>query len=276
MGFLNSLASVHLSFLGWMGLTAPFALALFFWVYLSCVKSLPKDKQSHLKIEVPEFRKLKPDQRIVMLLFSLCVFFWITPGLVSLIVGQETQLGLFLKQNLTSAIVGLFFASFLFIFPLYHKEKILQSHHASTVDWPSLLLFGAGLSLGGILFETGLAQTFADQLSIGESAFNSKLIFVLLIVCTIFFTELASNTASANIILPVMLTLGMPLNLSATTMAVIFALACNSAFMLPVATPPNVIIYGTKLVRKSFMAKTGLLFNLGAWLLLAIGFISFS
>lgn len=274
LGFLNSLASVQLSFLGWMGMSAPFATLLFAWVYKRCVKSLPQERAVQQNQHVQEFRELNREQRIVMVLFFLCVFFWITPGLLAILVGPESPLGLFLKQNLTSAIVGLFFASFLFIFPLHQKEKILFSSHASSVDWPSLLLFGAGLSLGAILFETGLAQVLADQLSLGSSPWTSKLVLAGLIGATILFTELASNTASANIILPVMLSLGLQLNFSPIVIAVAFALACNNAFMLPVATPPNVIVYGTQLVRKSFMAKTGLALNLGAWLLLGIGVLA--
>lgn len=172
--------------------------------------------------------------------------------------------------------VGLIFASLLFMFPLNKVEKILRSDHTNQIDWPSLLLFGAGLSLGAILFKTGLASLLANSLAQFSGELGPVFILCVLIFITIFFTELASNTASANIIIPVMIALSVSVGLSPLMSAFVFAMACNSAFMLPVATPPNVIVYGTQLVGKGAMFRAGFLFNMLGFALLAVMFIVFA
>jgi sodium-dependent dicarboxylate transporter 2/3/5 len=155
-------------------------------------------------------------------------------------------------------------------------EKVLRSSHTSQIDWPSLLLFGAGLSLGAILFKTGLASMLADTLAQFSGEFGPVFILVVLILVTIFFTELASNTASANIIIPVMIALSVGVGLSPLLTAFVFALACNSAFMLPVATPPNVIVYGTQMVSKGAMFRAGFLYNILCFIVLALMFVAFA
>ena len=124
--------------------------------------------------------------------------------------------------------------------------------------------------MGNILFQTGLAELFASQLS-GLSGYLSPIFILLLFILgTIFFTEIASNTASANIIIPIMIAFSQKTSLSIPITAFAMAIACNSAFMLPVATPPNVIVYGTQKVRKIAMIKAGWKLNIFAFAVIAI------
>jgi sodium-dependent dicarboxylate transporter 2/3/5 len=100
-------------------------------------------------------------------------------------------------------------------------------------------------------------------------------VILFLIVATIFFTELASNTASANIIIPIVIAFAGESELSPLVCAFAFAIACNSAFMLPVATPPNVIVFGTNRIKKLSMIKTGLVLNLLGALLISLFVVVF-
>lgn len=276
IGLLKNLLDIHLGFLQWMAMAAPFSLIMFYFVFKRCVSRLPKYEPKKETFIKEDMRPLNPQQKNVLIIFFLTVLFWIAPSLILLITPEGSALEMFLKNNLTAPVVGLIFASLLFMFPLNKVEKILRSDHTSQIDWPSLLLFGAGLSLGAILFKTGLASLLANSLAQFSGEFGPVFILCVLIFITIFFTELASNTASANIIIPVMIALSVSVGLSPLISAFVFAMACNSAFMLPVATPPNVIVFGTQLVGKGAMFRAGFLFNMLGFAFLALMFIVFA
>ncbi len=271
IGFLNNLTGINISFLGWMLMTTPVSIILFSIVYLRCIKTLPNEKgefvpASHPR-EIEDYRNFSTNQKYVISIFLLTVFFWISPSIVGLFSSEGSALTTFLNNNLSSAVVGLFFASLLFLFPIKSADKILNSSHISQIDWPSLLLFGSGLSLGKILFKTGLAQVMADTIMMSAGNLSIFIVLTLLLLFTIFFTELASNTASANILIPIMIALGESRGENTMIVAVLFALACNSAFMLPVATPPNAIVFGTNLIKKQSLMSHGFLINILSWIL---------
>ncbi|WP_372655343.1 DASS family sodium-coupled anion symporter [Halobacteriovorax sp.] len=274
IGLLNNLTGQNISFLGWMLITAPIAAILFSVVYYLCIKGLPTQKLNPVDTEVDmaivDYRSFSVDQKHVIIVFLLTVFFWVSPSIVELFVEDGSTMSVMLRNNFSSAVVGLFFASTLFLFPLKSADKILNSKHISQIDWPSLLLFGSGLSLGQILFKTGLAQIMADSITNSSGDTNIYIVLSVLILFTIFFTELASNTASANILIPIMIAIGVKNELNTLLIALIFALSCNSAFMLPVATPPNAIVYGTNLIRKSALMQRGFSVNILSWFILSI------
>lgn len=275
IGHLKNLADIHLGFLQWMAMALPISLIVFLFIYKRCVSHLPERPILKEQTRLDDYRSLSVEQKYVIAVFSLTVFFWIMPNLLGLFLIEGSALFVFLKHNLSAATVGIFFASLLFLFPLKSPEKILNSTHASQVDWPSLLLFGSGLSLGKILFQTGLAKFFADSIASFSGELGTTAVIILLIFITILFTELASNTASANIIIPIMIAFCKETNISILVVAFAFALSCNSAYMLPVATPPNAIVYGTKKVNKMSMVKSGIKINILCSLLIGLFFLIF-
>ncbi len=105
---------------------------------------------------------------------------------------------------------------------------------------------------------------------------SPTIILLIFILGTIFFTEIASNTASANIIIPIMIAFAQKADLNVTVTAFALAVACNSAFMLPVATPPNVIVYGTDKVSKTAMIKSGWRLNLLGFSIIAVYIVIFN
>lgn len=219
---------------------------------------------------------LSKKQKSVIIIFSLTVFFWIVPNLLTIIFPSGSRLSLFLRENLSPPIVGIFFASLLFLLPLSSNEKVLSRKDTSQIDWASLLLFGSGLSLGKILFKTGLSSYISSYISVLSGESGVILLLIGIIVFTIFFTELVSNTASANIIIPIMIAFSKEAGVSSLLITFVLALACNSAYMLPVATPPNVIVYGTNKVRKLYMVRNGFIFNIICAFFFGLIFLIFS
>jgi len=262
IGHLKTLLNADIGFLEWMAMALPFSLIVFFFVYKSCIKHLPKTSIVAEPEKIQSYRRMTKEQKYVAATFSFTVFLWIFPSLLTLTLDPVSTFSLFIKNNLTTPIIGILFACTLFVFPLGDKKKVLTSNDISQIDWSSLLLFGSGLSLGKILFDTGLAKNLALFIAQSSGEISVIVLLIGLVVFTVLFTELASNTASANILIPIMLAISEQMKLNSTILAFCLALACNSAFMLPVATPPNIIVYGTNRVAKVSMMRAGMKLNI--------------
>ncbi len=269
IGLLRELKGISVGFLQWMMIAAPIALILFACVYFITINSMGlRDGKS--EFHRPQLAKISSIQRWVMGVFFLTVTLWIAPSFLQLFVGASSGFGKFLSNALAPSIVAIGCTSLLFLAPLHSPKKILSTADMASLDWGSLLLFGSGLSLGKILFESGLASIFASMLEGVAPYMGFGLLLSLILLATIFATELASNTATSNILIPVVLALQSMLGNNSIMPAIFIALACNSAFMLPVATPPNAIAYGSGKINKNTMIKEGFALNMASWLVLSL------
>jgi sodium-dependent dicarboxylate transporter 2/3/5 len=137
------------------------------------------------------------------------------------------------------------------------------------LPWAILILFGGGLSLAAQVSDTGLALWLGTSL-VPLGTFGIAAVVVGVVILVIFLTELTSNLATTATLLPVLAALALELGASPVTITVPVALAASCAFMLPVATPPNAIVYGAGRVSIPQMAKAGLLLNLFGIILLSL------
>jgi len=142
-------------------------------------------------------------------------------------------------------------------------RPVLTWRDARALPWGVLILFGGGLALGHGLFESGAASWLAGHLSVASSL---PLPILVMSVCLLAMavTEVTSNTATTNMLVPLLFVLAGTMSVDPYLLAVPATIACSSAFMLPVATPPNAIVYGTGYVKMRDMVLTGLLLNLAA------------
>jgi sodium-dependent dicarboxylate transporter 2/3/5 len=139
-------------------------------------------------------------------------------------------------------------------------------------NWGILILFGGGLTLSALLLSSGTSAWLAGLISAHLPVDNSWLLLLVICLFVIFLTELVSNTASAALLIPLFVSVAVDLNLSEVGMAVIIALSASCAFMLPVATPPNAIVYSSGCVPQKKMMRAGLVLNLCfAFLIATIG-----
>ncbi|WP_025674560.1 SLC13 family permease [Salinivibrio socompensis] len=139
-----------------------------------------------------------------------------------------------------------------------------------TADWGVLLLFGGGICLSNVLKETGTSVFLANHLS--SALTGSGLFFTMLgvVAFVIFLTEFASNTASAALLVPVFATIAEALGVSPVALSALIAIAASCAFMLPVATPPNAIVFGSGHIEQRDMMRVGMYLNLVCIVVLAI------
>ncbi|HID65434.1 MAG TPA: hypothetical protein EYP32_00440, partial [Aquificaceae bacterium] len=140
------------------------------------------------------------------------------------------------------------------------------------VSWGTLILFGGGIALSGIMKETGTAK-FISQKLIGILGEVPTVVFLLIIVLfVIFLTELMSNTATTALIAPILVSTAQGLGKPPEMLVIPAAVAASCAFMLPVATPPNAIVYGTNYIKQKDMIKVGIVLNITFSIVLALFF----
>lgn len=136
-------------------------------------------------------------------------------------------------------------------------------------NWGILILFGGGLTLSVLLKTSGASMWLANAISSNLPADNTWLILVIICIFVIFLTELVSNTASAALLVPLFMTVAIDLQLPPVGIAVIIALCASCAFMLPVATPPNAIVFSSGLIPQGYMMRAGFVLNIVIALVIA-------
>jgi len=160
--------------------------------------------------------------------------------------------------------VPIFAAGLLFVLPINFKagEFTLTWAQAKNINWGTILLFGGGLVFGHLMVETGLAKIFGQGL---VDVFGVQTLWSLTAVAigaALLLTEIASNTASASMLVPVVIAIAQAADISPIPPTMGVCLAASLAFVLPVSTPPNAIVYGTGLVPIQHMLRAGILLDI--------------
>lgn len=300
IGFLKELAGIQVEFLDWMIISIPLLLLLFSLLFLYIVYILPGDLRSFDQGIIKKMRKELPPlstrEVVLVIIFITTVAFWFLPSLLKLVAPENTDLIKTVSASFPAGNVAIFFASLLFIFPLKFdflrstddeaggkgneasKDEspcVLGLDDIKKIDWGTLLLFGAGISLGSIFFKTGTAAWFAKGLESYLTTDALLVVILIVVFVTIYATELVSNTATANILIPIIIAIAIQFNLDTVTLTIGVALAASMAFMLPVATPPNAIVYGTGMVTRESMISLGFLLNMAFGFIISVGLYVF-
>ena len=155
------------------------------------------------------------------------------------------------------------------VIALAGARVVSWSEISDSTDWGVLILFGGGITLSSILTFTGTSMFLADGFMSLVHGAPFVLFLLLTVAFVVFLTELASNTASAALLIPIFMSIVVSMELSPSTMGVMIALSASCAFMLPVATPPNAIVYGTGYVPQKAMINVGFVLNVVLIILIA-------
>ena len=203
-------------------------------------------------------------QRNSLIAFGTAIVLWITPGLVSVVLGPTDPIGRILNDRFAPGIAALFAATLLFILPIDWKRNkpTLVWEDAAQIDWGTVLLFGSGIALGKMMLDTGLAAVVGKALLEITGTGRTSAMTGAAIVVALIISELASNTAAATMVIPVMLSL-VPGNPSlGLSIALGTTFGVSLGFMLPVSTPANAIVYGSGAIRMRDMVKAGAVVDL--------------
>ena len=279
IGMLERLADYRITFFQWMlmGLVIliPMYLVLFLYVRIRMKKSVSLEKVDISSLTSPQKSNgLTRAQINVLIAFSVTVFLWILPGFISLIWGREAPVYLWFRSHIPEAVAAMIGACLVFFLPVNRKKGqfTLPLKEAMNVDWGTLLLFGGGLSMGFQMFETGLAEAIGNFfISLGGADAGIGLISLLAITLAVFLTELTSNTASANMVIPIIIAISQSAGINPLPPVLGSAIGCSFAFMLPVATPPNAIVYASGLIQLPQMMRFGFLLNIAGIAVIWLG-----
>ena len=269
LGAVNKAFGTGPSFLEWMTRAVPIVLLMtaFLYVYLVRVARLPREVQGAghevLAAEKAALGPMSRDERWVAVIFGAMVLLWVTrqfdlaPGESF---GWAPLLGL--EKTVDDATVAVFGTMLLFVAPSQRAgERLLDWETAKKIPWEVILLFGGGLALAKAFEASGLSDEIAHALS-GLQGLPILLMMFLLSLSVAFLSEVTSNTAICTLLMPILTPLAKVPGLGPEVVMLPAALAASCGFMLPVATPPNAVVYGTGRIPIGFMARTGFWLNI--------------
>ncbi|MBY7852111.1 DASS family sodium-coupled anion symporter [Vibrio fluvialis] len=247
-------AEVGLSFTDWMKFGLPTTIIMLPMAILVLYLVLKPDLSGHFELNRQPVLWDK-GKVVTLAIFGLTVFLWIFSKPVNAMLGGFKSFDTIIALG---AIVMVSFAR------VVHWKDIEK-----TADWGVLLLFGGGICLSNVLKQTGTSVFLANELS--AMIADLGLLFIVLVIAAfvVFLTEFASNTASAALLIPVFASVAEAFGVSPVLLSVLIAVAASCAFMLPVATPPNAIVFATGYIKQSEMMRVGMFLNIACIALLS-------
>ncbi len=270
LGMIDTLAGRRIPFFEWMLIGLPIAMLMFLLLslLLGLLHPAPAGRLEGFTAALAqierEIGKWGRAQTYTLAAFLTAVVLWVLPGVVAVVRGAHDPLYRALSERLHEGVVALLAASLLFLLPVdwAPPRGALQWREAVRIDWGTILLFGGGLSLGGLMYSTGLAERLARRLVGAEGVGNVWTITAMAALFAVLITETTSNTASASMVVPVAIAVAEASGVSPLPPALGATLAASLAFVLPVSTPPNAIVYGSGRIHILQMVRAGVLFDL--------------
>jgi sodium-dependent dicarboxylate transporter 2/3/5 len=271
-GFMEETYDYTVSFANWMLLGFPFAVVMTFLAYWVITRFLfPnrlgvfKGAQEVITSELAKLGKMQTGERRTLFVFGGTALFWMLRNQINQLVG------VFLPTlQLSDTSIALMATVLLFVIPIdYKKGKyILEWKDTEKLPWGILLLFGGGLSLAGALNETGIIDMIGQQFTSTQSV--GLLVMLGLTAVSLFLTEIMSNLALVVVFLPVVGGVAVGMGVDPLLMCIPVTLAASCAFMLPMSTPPNAIVFASGYLRIPQMVRAGVILNILAILLIAL------
>jgi sodium-dependent dicarboxylate transporter 2/3/5 len=261
-GIIQETYNIEISFLKWFQFGLPISILLLAisWVYLTKVAFKFKQNEfnkgkEEINRQLEELGSISYEEKIVLSVFVLTGLAWIL---------RTYLLNKFIP-NLDDSIIALISGISLFLFQANNqegkKEKIMNWEDAVKLPWGILLLFGGGLAIAQGFQSSGLANWIAENLT-QLNDFSLFIILLVLITAVNFLTEITSNLATTAMLLPILAPTAVILGVHPYILMVGATLAASCAFMLPVATPPNAVVFGSNYLKISDMVRVGILMNI--------------
>jgi sodium-dependent dicarboxylate transporter 2/3/5 len=258
-GIMEQTFNVELSFGKWFMFGFPISVVLLFicWKYLTSGAFSFKDIQieggrAYITEQLRGLGKMSNEEIKVLIVFVFTAALWICRSI-------------FIKQfipALDDTIIAILTAVVLFVLPTKEKgKKLMEWNDAVQLPWGVLLLFGGGIAIAEAFDTSGLAGWIAVHLG-SLAGIHLFILLLALVTCVNFLTEITSNLATASVLLPVLTPLALAMNVHPYALMVACTVAASCAFMLPVATPPNAIVFGSGYLKIGDMMKAGIWMNI--------------
>ena len=269
-GFLMENYNLEINFVDWMKFSLPLVFLLitvlwFFFNFLIENKNIPVSKNNFIEDQYKKLGPFSSKEKITMIILLLTIFLWLS----------KKSINSALSINLTDSSIALFGSLLFFIIPYKRYNFVLNKSWFKEIPWNILILFGGGLSLASSINSSGLANLISESLFV-FSELEIYLIIVLMALLISFMTEITSNTATTLLFLPIVASFASKFNYDLILLCLPIIISASCAFMMPVATPPNAIIFSTNQIKITFMVRIGFVMNCTAVILSSIWIFYFS
>ncbi|TGV03195.1 SLC13 family permease [Flavivirga rizhaonensis] len=270
IGLLENEYNIEISFFKWMLIGFPFSIILITIIYFTLVKWMFPNtglvfnaSKEVINTELQKLGKTSSKEKHVLIIFAIVVFLWIFRSLINSLIP-----GLALSDTMISVFGAI--ALFAIPFNLRTGDFILVWSDTQKLAWGILILFGGGLALAKGMSSSGIVNLVATAIS--SSNISILLMTSLLIILMLFMTELMSNVALVAVLAPVVAGIAIGLEIPLLYLLIPVTIASSCAFMLPMATPPNAIVFASGFIKVNQMARVGIVINIIAIILLILLF----
>jgi sodium-dependent dicarboxylate transporter 2/3/5 len=263
VAFMYEKYNYSISFAKWLIVGLPFALSMLFFCWLLLTKILFPNKIKTLQADIihQEVKKLgnfSKAEKIVTAVFLVTASLWILRAPFNVMINAyNLPLG---ELSDTSIAIAASIALFMLPIDLSKKKFALDWQSAKNIPWGLILLFGGGLTIASMLSNTMLISNLGQTIS--NWNFSPLLMIILVTALTLFLTELMSNMALTALFLPVVAAISLSSDSNILYLAIPVSLAASCAFMMPIATPPNAIIFASNRITVLQMMRAGLILNI--------------
>lgn len=272
IGMIERLIGTRISFFQWMTFATPLAAAALVILFILILILHPPEKKrlygirEYINEKREKLRTWTAGEINSLLAFSVAIILWILPGIFT-IFGYHNNI------LISEGIAALIAALTLFILPTDFKKRefTLTWKQAANIDWGTIILFGGGLTLGGLMFSTKLADSIGGYFMNLTGANSEWAIVALAIFLGIFISETTSNTASANMAIPVVIAIAKSAQVNPIAPALGACIGASFGFMLPISTPPNAIVYSSGRIPIYKMIRTGIVFDILGFFVVLLG-----
>lgn len=269
VGFMSDMIGYEVTFSTYLLIGIPICLLMLTIVYLMITRVLYPSKIGQLTAsnqiiedQLKSLGRMSGAEKKVAIIFILTALTWILRGSINNVLNSDL---------LNDSIIAMAGGILMFITPnhLGRGEFLLEWEYTRKLPWGILLLFGGGLTLAKAMEKSNIVQTIGDSIA-GSGEINSILLIAGLTAFMLFMTEVMSNVALVVIFVPVVIGISQSLEINPMYLTVPVTLAASYAFMMPISTPPNAIVFSSGMIRMKDMIRAGILLNIIAIIVLVI------
>ena len=277
IGMLERLTGADITFLQWMAIGVPAAVIMFGFIAVQFYfvgargVTLGTGSMQMVRDEMDKLGRVSRAERNVLVAFGITVVLWLIPGVLALTGYDQTPFGRAYAQSVPESVAAMIGAFLLFLIPIDWRTRrfTLTWDEALKIDWGIVFLFGGGLAMGELAFQTGLAEAMGKGITAWLPSHTTVALTLLFTGAAIVLSEATSNTAAANMIVPIAIAVSQAAGVRAIEPALGATLGASMGFMMPVSTPPNAIVYSSGFVPITAMIRYGILLDIAGFFVIS-------
>jgi sodium-dependent dicarboxylate transporter 2/3/5 len=276
IGLIERIQQTHIGFFQWMAMGLPIVIVLF--VFLAALFATVGARGLEvgaggadvIRRELAALGPVTRGQRNVLVAFGCTVCLWIAPGLFAIVGAGESAFARQYQASVPEGVAALIGAMLLFLLPVSWRRRqfTLTWDQAVRIDWGIVLLYGGGLAMGDLAFSTGLATAMGDAVAAWLPSNGTLALTMAFTAAAILLSEATSNTASANMVVPIAIAVAVAAGTDPMLPALGATLGASMGFMMPISTAPNAIVYSSGHVPITAMMRYGVALDVAGFVVI--------